>query len=146
MLTGRLYGLACVTSSSPIRIAPSVGSSRPATIRSVVVLPQPDGPSSAKNDPDGIVRDRSSTATNVPNRLVTSLEPQVLSPGLRRPCHQLPITFWNASLYVVSSSGVERPEALDLVQVRAVGKINGLSTRDLSNLAISCCAPTTGQM
>ncbi len=32
-------------------IVPEVGVSRPATIRSVVVLPQPDGPSSAKNDP-----------------------------------------------------------------------------------------------
>ena len=34
---------------------PDVGVSRPATIRSVVVLPQPDGPSSAKNEPRGYV-------------------------------------------------------------------------------------------
>jgi hypothetical protein len=34
-------------------IVPEVGSSSPATIRSVVVLPQPDGPSSAKNEPCG---------------------------------------------------------------------------------------------
>ena len=38
-------------SSSPMQIRPAVGSSRPATIRSVVVLPHPDGPSSAKNEP-----------------------------------------------------------------------------------------------
>src|ERR1700730_11619105 len=33
------------------RICPVVGSSNPATIRSVVVFPQPDGPSSEKNSP-----------------------------------------------------------------------------------------------
>ena len=33
------------------RPRPSVGCSKPATIRSVVVLPQPDGPSSEKNSP-----------------------------------------------------------------------------------------------
>src|SRR5215212_7186844 len=57
---------------SPIRIRPAVGSSRPATMRSVVVLPQPDGPSSAKNDPFGTVRDRSRTAAKSPKRLVRS--------------------------------------------------------------------------
>src|SRR6188474_1902686 len=60
-------------SLSPRAMAPAVGVSRPAIIRRVVVLPQPDGPSSAKNDPDGTVRSRSSTATNEPNRLVTPL-------------------------------------------------------------------------
>src|SRR5882724_5177091 len=33
------------TTRSPTRISPSVGSTKPATNRSVVVLPQPDGPS-----------------------------------------------------------------------------------------------------
>jgi hypothetical protein len=36
----------------------------------VVVLPQPDGPRSATNDPSGIVRSRSSTATSEPKRFV----------------------------------------------------------------------------
>ncbi len=36
------------------RIPPSVGCSNPAIIRSVVVLPQPDGPSIEKNSPPGI--------------------------------------------------------------------------------------------
>ena len=48
-----------------------MGCSKPATIRSVVVLPQPDGPSSEKNSPASIVRLRSSTAVAEPNRLVT---------------------------------------------------------------------------
>src|SRR4051812_19732362 len=58
-------------SCSPIRISPTVGCSRPAIIRSVVVFPQPDGPSSAKNEPCGMVRSRPSTAVNGPNRLVS---------------------------------------------------------------------------
>src|SRR5687768_3566168 len=52
-------------------IRPAVGSSSPATIRRVVVLPQPDGPSSAKNWPRPTSRSRSSTAVKLPNRFVT---------------------------------------------------------------------------
>src|SRR5687768_1802026 len=50
---------------------PRDGSSRPATMRSVVVFPHPDGPSNAKKEPSGTVSVRSSTATKLPNRLVT---------------------------------------------------------------------------
>ncbi len=41
-------------------------------IRSRVVLPQPEGPSRLKNDPEGRSRLTSSTATVVRKRLVTS--------------------------------------------------------------------------
>ena len=51
MLTSRLCGGVLVTSSPPTRTVPEVGSLNPAIIRSVVVLPQPDGPSSEKNSP-----------------------------------------------------------------------------------------------
>src|SRR5271156_5262735 len=40
-----------LTSSSPRKICPEVGSSRPAIMRKVVVLPQPEGPSRQKNSP-----------------------------------------------------------------------------------------------
>ena len=40
-----------VTSSPSSRMRPTVGSSSPAIMRSVVVLPQPDGPSRQKNAP-----------------------------------------------------------------------------------------------
>jgi hypothetical protein len=40
-----------------IRISPEVGSSSPAIMRSVVVLPQPEGPSSMKNSPSPMVKD-----------------------------------------------------------------------------------------
>ena len=44
------------------RISPVVGVSKPATRRSVVVLPQPEGPSKEKKDPRGIAKDTRSTA------------------------------------------------------------------------------------
>src|SRR5262245_30164349 len=43
----------------------------PATIRSVVVLPQPDGPSRATNSPLRISRSNASTADTLPNCLVS---------------------------------------------------------------------------
>ena len=44
------------------RISPLVGSSSRLSIRSVVVLPHPDGPTSTTSSPEGISRFRSSTA------------------------------------------------------------------------------------
>src|SRR5436309_5743342 len=58
-----------VTSSPPNRMRPDVGSSRPAIIRSVVVLPQPEGPSRQKKSPSGTVNVESRTAVNPPNAL-----------------------------------------------------------------------------
>ena len=55
VLTLRLYGGTFETSSPSSRIWPSEGCSKPAIIRSVVVLPQPDGPSIEKNSPRRIV-------------------------------------------------------------------------------------------
>ena len=47
----RWFGFSRVTSLPPITIAPAVGSSKPATMRSTVVLPQPDGPRKETNSP-----------------------------------------------------------------------------------------------
>ena len=49
MLTGRRLGGTPEMSSPSSRIWPEVGTSKPASMRSNVVLPQPDGPSRAKN-------------------------------------------------------------------------------------------------
>src|ERR1700736_5513890 len=49
---------------------PSSGVSKPATMRKVVVLPQPDGPSSAKNSPASIARSTPSTARLIPSKLL----------------------------------------------------------------------------
>ena len=48
---------------------PDVGSSRPAIMRRVVVLPQPDGPSRQKNEPSGMVKVEFFTATKSPKAL-----------------------------------------------------------------------------
>jgi hypothetical protein len=47
-------------------IDPPMGSSRPATDRSVVVLPHPDGPSNVTSSPCPTLRDTSSTARTSP--------------------------------------------------------------------------------
>src|SRR5688572_27043454 len=57
----------------PMRISPSSGASKPATSCSVVVLPQPEGPTSASVSPRRTASVSPSTAGPVPpgNRLVT---------------------------------------------------------------------------
>ncbi len=59
-------GLFRVMSEPPALIEPEVGSMKPATMRSVVVLPQPDGPSNASIRPCGTFTLRSATATAEP--------------------------------------------------------------------------------
>src|SRR3954467_416785 len=49
---------------------PAEGATRPAIIRSSVVLPQPDGPSRETNSPEATARSTSATASCVPNRLL----------------------------------------------------------------------------
>src|SRR5690606_25795695 len=59
----RFCGVRRVTSRPSTRIVPDVGCSKPAIMRSVVVLPQPLGPSSVSNSPRLTVSVRSSTAS-----------------------------------------------------------------------------------
>ena len=61
------------TYSPLIRMKPSSGCSNPASMRSVVVLPHPDGPSNDRNSPGSTDRLSRSTATIEPNRFVTSV-------------------------------------------------------------------------
>src|SRR3954447_12209496 len=58
----RSFGVRSFTTRSPIEILPSVISSRPATMRSAVVFPQPEGPTRTTNSPSRISSDRSCTA------------------------------------------------------------------------------------
>src|SRR5262245_53553941 len=98
MLTCRLLGGTPTTSSPRSWMSPSSGSSNPATMRIVVVLPQPDGPSSVRNSPSRMSIDRSSTATTSPKVFVT---PRMLIAGV-------------GSLIVRSSfPGAQGPEFVD---------------------------------
>src|SRR5690348_1809507 len=66
------------TTLPPIKISPPVGCSRPATQRNVVVLPQPDGPSSTTISPAGTVKLTPSTAGRpIANRLVSAVTSSV---------------------------------------------------------------------
>lgn len=50
----------------PRRISPILGASSPASIRRVVVLPQPDGPMMARNSPSRVLGPSSLTVTKFP--------------------------------------------------------------------------------
>src|SRR6185312_14827043 len=54
-----------------MRISPAVGCSKPAMRRRQVVLPEPDGPSSAKNSPSAISKLTSSAARTSPKWRLT---------------------------------------------------------------------------
>ncbi len=65
-----------------IRRVPSVGSSNPPIMRSSVVLPQPEGPSSEKNSPRRMSRETASTAATSPKRLVRPRISTLYSDGM----------------------------------------------------------------
>src|SRR5690606_36328062 len=66
-------------------MVPCVGSIKPATICNVVVLPQPDGPSSEMNSPRSTSRSSLSTATKLPNRFPRPLMDRKLMRFLYAP-------------------------------------------------------------
>jgi hypothetical protein len=63
LVDGPVLGGHVVDDRSPIRIVPLVISSSPATIRSAVVLPHPEGPTSTMISPSRMSRVRPETAT-----------------------------------------------------------------------------------
>ncbi|MCY1308911.1 hypothetical protein D9M70_589540 [compost metagenome] len=69
MCTSRSKGALRVSSVPSSRIVPAVGASKPAIIRSTVVLPEPEGPSIEKNSPLAMSMSTWSTAVTLPNVL-----------------------------------------------------------------------------
>src|SRR5262249_1260980 len=63
MAMSRSFGGTSLTTSPPIRMSPPEMSSRPAIIRSVVDLPQPDGPTRTTNSWSAISRSMPRTAS-----------------------------------------------------------------------------------
>ncbi len=85
MFTFRLCGGVFATSSPSSRMRPLVGCSKPAIMRRVVVLPQPDGPTIVKNSPGGMNRSMPSTATTPPpKRLDELLDPDLAALDLHQ--------------------------------------------------------------
>ena len=66
MPTRRRCGGTPVTSAPLIATVPASGVTKPATERSVVVLPHPEGPRSVKNSPGTTASDTPSSALVVP--------------------------------------------------------------------------------
>ena len=82
VFTFRLCGGVPCTAWPEMKISPAVGSSKPASIRRVVVFPQPEGPRRERNSAGCTWRERESTATTSAKRFVTSTsstEPSSLS-------------------------------------------------------------------
>ena len=79
MLTGRSCGSTGAMSRPPSRMRPSSGVSKPASMRSSVVLPQPLGPNSAKNSPAAMSSESRSTARKLPKFFDT---PSIRSNGM----------------------------------------------------------------
>ncbi len=71
MAMSRSLGGRSFTRWSPIMMSSEVASSSPAIMRSAVVLPQPDEPTSTANSPCWMSSDKSLTARTAPNCLTT---------------------------------------------------------------------------
>src|SRR5205814_6007280 len=86
----RAYGGSPSTRRSPNRMSPPSTGEKPAIMRSSVVLPQPDGPSSVNSSPSPTSSETRSTAVAAPNRLLTSRS-AILTPWLRLLPHRLDV-------------------------------------------------------
>ena len=66
LLGGHVRPWLSSSTRSPIRTVPASGRTKPATIRSSVLLPQPDGPSTPVIEPLGTCRSRSTSTGFAP--------------------------------------------------------------------------------
>ena len=85
MARSRSRGGTSLTTLSSIRISPAVGSSSPAIIRMVVVLPQPEGPSRTTNSSSATASETASTPTKPPQRFETRSRVTEAMRALSRP-------------------------------------------------------------
>ena len=83
MAMSRSLGGRSLTIRSPMRSSPDVIVSSPATIRSAVDLPHPDGPTSTRNSPSSIVRSMSATPTTPLGYTFVSFS--MVTAAIRRP-------------------------------------------------------------
>src|SRR3954470_21100917 len=63
------------------------GISKPAIMRRLVVLPQPDGPSSEKNSPALMSSVTASTATTLPSNVLVTFLRLIAADVIHAPCH-----------------------------------------------------------
>src|SRR5919108_4413110 len=101
-----------LTTRSPIFRTPREMSSSPATIRSAVVFPQPDGPTRTMNSPSWISRSRPLTAV-VPSAYVF-VTPSNETPATQRPPGSMAgvLTNGTGSAQLRNSDGIRRGGAV----------------------------------
>src|ERR1035437_6639248 len=87
MAMSRSRGGTSLTTSPPIQISPAVISSRPAIMRNVVDLPQPEGPTSTTNSWSAISRSMPFTAWTSPSYSLTTLRIETSAIVLVSLCH-----------------------------------------------------------
>ena len=133
----------------PISTRPEVGCSSPATIRSVVVLPHPDGPEQREEAAPGHHQVELVDGREGPELLGDGLEGQVARRAAQAravACHQLPTTFAQMAPYLASSAALRARNTLAfLARNDADGKMYGLLASSASIFSISAWAPCTGQ-
>jgi hypothetical protein len=78
----RASGGSAVMSWPRTRTRPASGASKPAIMRSVVVLPQPDGPRREKNSPSAMASDTSSTARAAPAKTLVTRSSAMAASGI----------------------------------------------------------------
>src|SRR5438034_4316218 len=83
----RSFGWTLLTTRSPIEIVPEVMFSSPASIRSKVDLPQPDGPTSTTNSPSSIGIETPCKTSKPPNDFRTS---RICTDDIHSPSHWIP--------------------------------------------------------
>ena len=81
MATSRSRGCTSLTRWSSMRSSPSVTDSSPATIRSRVDLPHPDGPTSTRNSPSPMRRSAPWITSTSPYRFTTDWNSTVATVG-----------------------------------------------------------------
>src|SRR5690606_1112353 len=111
-------------------MVPAVTLSNPAIIRSVVVLPQPDGPSSEKNSPDSTSRSTEATAVTGPSTVSKTLVSPATSSFLSLICSLRSVHLQDQHAAVIGERGaaralgagvsadLERVDRLDVGEVR----------------------------
>src|SRR5437667_11455764 len=103
----RSFGWTLLTTRSPIEMVPEVMFSRPASIRSRVDLPQPEGPTSTTNSPSSIGTVTPCRTSKAPNDFRTS---RIWTDDIHFPPQNFPAVYdecRDRSVLVPAFSGVD---------------------------------------
>src|SRR5262245_47934426 len=133
----RSLGWTLLTTRRPIESVPEVMCSRPASMRSNVDLPQPEGPTRTTNSPSSIGIDTPCKTSKVPNDLRTSRiwTDDIQHPPLKGPA--VSEIAGTASFLVMALRKQSRLQTYIVCSLRGFG--NRLISRGLVALSIVLC-------